>query len=105
MVCVHSESTLKEQFSQEKSSLLLSIHNNSALISEKDLLVENLKSEVGVVFCFLPESWAMSTADPVCLFPLKASEVNAVKMKSLPLVVTVVIVVTDSVKKKIFFRF
>lgn len=55
-VCLHSESTLKEQFNQEKSNLLQSIHKNSALNSEKDLLVENLKSEVGVVFCFLLES-------------------------------------------------
>lgn len=62
-----SESILKEQFSQEKSSLLLSIHNNSALISEKDLLVENLKSEVGIVLCDLPESWATPTTNPICL--------------------------------------
>lgn len=90
-VCLHSETTLKEQFSKEKSSLLQSIHNNSALISEKDLLVENLKSEVGVVFSFLPESWGTSTTNPVCLFPLAHTEVKAVKriLKSLPLVVTV----------------
>lgn len=54
-MCLHSESTLKEQFSQEKSNLLHTIHNNSALILEKDLLVENLNSEVRVIFCFLPE--------------------------------------------------
>lgn len=85
VVCLHSESTLKEQFSQEKSSLLQSIHNNSALISEKDLLVENLKSEVGIVSRDLPESWT-SASKPVCLSPPVRTESKAVKviLKSLP---------------------
>lgn len=43
-----SESTLKEQFDKEKAALLQSIHINSALISEKDQQVENLRSEVGI---------------------------------------------------------
>lgn len=41
-----SESTLKEQFDKEKATLQQSIHKNSALISEKDQQVENLRSEV-----------------------------------------------------------
>ena len=41
-----SESTLKEQFDQEKATLQQSIHKNSALISEKELQVENLRREV-----------------------------------------------------------
>lgn len=47
IVCVFdSESTLKEQFDKEKATLQQSIHKNSALISEKDQQVENLRSEV-----------------------------------------------------------
>lgn len=42
----NSESTLKEQLDKEKAALQQSIHKNSALISEKDQQVENLKSEV-----------------------------------------------------------
>ncbi|XP_029294704.1 CAP-Gly domain-containing linker protein 1 isoform X5 [Cottoperca gobio] len=41
-----SESTMKEQFDKEKAALQKSIHKNGALISEKDLQVENLKSEL-----------------------------------------------------------
>lgn len=49
LCCVFaSKSTLKERFSQEKADLQQSIHKNSALISEKDLLVENLRSEVRI---------------------------------------------------------
>ncbi|XP_062418124.1 CAP-Gly domain-containing linker protein 1 isoform X4 [Pungitius pungitius] len=44
-----SESTLKEQFDKEKSVLQKSIHKNSALISEKDQQVENLRSELVVL--------------------------------------------------------
>ncbi|XP_074493969.1 CAP-Gly domain-containing linker protein 1 isoform X7 [Sebastes fasciatus] len=40
------ESTLKEQFEKEKAALQKSIHKNSALISEKDQQVENLRSEL-----------------------------------------------------------
>lgn len=43
-----SESTLKEQFDKEKAALQQSIHKNSALISEKDQQVENLRSEVRI---------------------------------------------------------
>lgn len=42
----NSESALKEQLDKEKAALQQSIHKNSALISEKDQQVENLKSEV-----------------------------------------------------------
>ncbi|XP_031712144.1 CAP-Gly domain-containing linker protein 1 isoform X5 [Anarrhichthys ocellatus] len=41
-----SGSTLKEQFDKEKAVLQQSIHKNSALISEKDQQVENLRSEL-----------------------------------------------------------
>ncbi|XP_068560112.1 CAP-Gly domain-containing linker protein 1 isoform X4 [Cebidichthys violaceus] len=41
-----SESTLKQQFDKEKAVLQQSIHKNSALISEKDQQVENLRSEL-----------------------------------------------------------
>ncbi|XP_068460998.1 CAP-Gly domain-containing linker protein 1 isoform X4 [Clinocottus analis] len=41
-----SENTLKEQFDKEKAVLQQSIHKNSALISEKDEQVENLRSEL-----------------------------------------------------------
>ncbi|XP_059192358.1 CAP-Gly domain-containing linker protein 1 isoform X4 [Centropristis striata] len=41
-----SDSTLKEAFDKEKASLQQSIHKNSALISEKDQQVENLRSEL-----------------------------------------------------------
>lgn len=44
-----SESTLKEQFDKEKAALQQSIHINSALISEKDQQVENLRSELAVL--------------------------------------------------------
>ncbi|XP_041792248.1 CAP-Gly domain-containing linker protein 1 isoform X2 [Chelmon rostratus] len=44
-----SESTLKEQYEKEKATLQQSIHKNSALISEKDQQVENLKSELAVL--------------------------------------------------------
>ncbi|XP_076586254.1 CAP-Gly domain-containing linker protein 1 isoform X5 [Chaetodon auriga] len=44
-----SESTLKEQFEKEKATLQQSIHKNSALISEKDQQVENLRSELAVM--------------------------------------------------------
>uniref|UniRef100_A0A3Q1CNA0 CAP-Gly domain-containing protein n=1 Tax=Amphiprion ocellaris TaxID=80972 RepID=A0A3Q1CNA0_AMPOC len=44
-----SESTLKEQLDKEKAALQQSIHKNSALISEKDQQVENLKSELTVL--------------------------------------------------------
>ncbi|XP_062273009.1 CAP-Gly domain-containing linker protein 1 isoform X3 [Scomber scombrus] len=41
-----SESTLKEQLDKEKAALQQSIHKNSALISEKDQEVENMRSEL-----------------------------------------------------------
>lgn len=44
----NSESTLKEQLDKEKAALQQSIHKNSALISEKDQQVENLRSEVRI---------------------------------------------------------
>ncbi|XP_070712165.1 CAP-Gly domain-containing linker protein 1 isoform X2 [Pempheris klunzingeri] len=44
-----SESTLMEQFDKEKAALQQSIHKNSALISEKDQQVENLRSELAVL--------------------------------------------------------
>uniref|UniRef100_UPI0037E7F1D5 CAP-Gly domain-containing linker protein 1 isoform X4 n=1 Tax=Semicossyphus pulcher TaxID=241346 RepID=UPI0037E7F1D5 len=44
-----SESTLKEQFDKEKAALQQSIHKNSALVSEKDQQVENLRSELAVL--------------------------------------------------------
>ncbi|CAJ1068185.1 CAP-Gly domain-containing linker protein 1 isoform X5 [Xyrichtys novacula] len=44
-----SESTLKEQFDKEKAALQQSIHKNSALVSEKDHQVENLKSELAAL--------------------------------------------------------
>ncbi|KAM9392460.1 CAP-Gly domain-containing linker protein 1 isoform 2-T3 [Pholidichthys leucotaenia] len=44
-----SESTLKDQLDKEKAALQQSIHKNSALISEKDQQVENLKSELAVL--------------------------------------------------------
>ncbi|XP_069555475.1 CAP-Gly domain-containing linker protein 1 isoform X4 [Brachyistius frenatus] len=44
-----SERTLKEQLNKEKAALQQSIHKNSALISEKDQQVENLKSELAVL--------------------------------------------------------
>lgn len=43
-----SENTLKEQLEKEKAALQQSIHKNSALISEKDQQVENLRSEVRI---------------------------------------------------------
>lgn len=43
-----SASTLKEQFDDEKVALQQSIHKNGALIAEKEQLVQNLKSEVGI---------------------------------------------------------
>lgn len=43
-----SESTLKEQLDKEKDALQQSIHKNSALISEKDKQVQNLRSEVRI---------------------------------------------------------
>ncbi|XP_060894922.1 CAP-Gly domain-containing linker protein 1 isoform X6 [Labrus mixtus] len=44
-----SESTLKEKFDKEKGALQQSINKNSALVSEKDQQVENLKSELAVL--------------------------------------------------------
>uniref|UniRef100_A0A7N9AN25 CAP-GLY domain containing linker protein 1a n=1 Tax=Mastacembelus armatus TaxID=205130 RepID=A0A7N9AN25_9TELE len=44
-----SESTLKEQLDHEKAALQQSIHKNSALISEKNQQVENLRSELSVL--------------------------------------------------------
>ncbi|KAM4576946.1 CAP-Gly domain-containing linker protein 1 isoform 4-T4 [Odontesthes bonariensis] len=44
-----SESTLKEQLKKEKATLQQAIHKNSALISEKDQQVDNLKSELAVL--------------------------------------------------------
>uniref|UniRef100_A0A8D3B403 CAP-Gly domain containing linker protein 1 n=1 Tax=Scophthalmus maximus TaxID=52904 RepID=A0A8D3B403_SCOMX len=44
-----SESTLKEQLDKEKAALQQSVRKNSALISEKDQQVENLKSEMAVL--------------------------------------------------------
>ncbi|XP_063753394.1 CAP-Gly domain-containing linker protein 1 isoform X4 [Eleginops maclovinus] len=41
-----SEGTFKEQYEKEKATLQKSISKNSALISEKDQQVENLKSEL-----------------------------------------------------------
>uniref|UniRef100_A0A4W5NPK2 CAP-Gly domain containing linker protein 1 n=1 Tax=Hucho hucho TaxID=62062 RepID=A0A4W5NPK2_9TELE len=43
------ESTLKKQLDEEKASLQKSIHNSSALISEKDQELETLMSEVRIV--------------------------------------------------------
>lgn len=43
-----SASTLREQFDAEKAALQQSIHKNSALITEKEQLVQNLRSEVGI---------------------------------------------------------
>uniref|UniRef100_A0A667ZVX3 CAP-Gly domain containing linker protein 1 n=1 Tax=Myripristis murdjan TaxID=586833 RepID=A0A667ZVX3_9TELE len=45
-----SESTLKKELDKEKANLQQSIHKNSALISEKDQELENLKSEVRTEF-------------------------------------------------------
>ncbi|XP_037536957.1 CAP-Gly domain-containing linker protein 1 isoform X3 [Nematolebias whitei] len=44
-----SESTLKEQSDKEKATLQQSIYKTSALISEKEQQVENLKSELAAV--------------------------------------------------------
>lgn len=49
ILCV-SESTLKKQVDKEQTTLQQSIHKNSALISEKDLQLENLRSEVRIQF-------------------------------------------------------
>lgn len=43
-----SASTLKGQFDEEKATLQQSIHKNGALIAEKEQLVQNLESEVGI---------------------------------------------------------
>lgn len=49
LCCVFdSESTLKGQLDKEKAALQQSIHKNSALISEKDRQMENLKGEVRI---------------------------------------------------------
>lgn len=49
-----SESTLKEQLDKEKAALQQSVRKNSALISEKDQQVENLKSEVRIACMMAP---------------------------------------------------
>lgn len=49
ILCV-SESILKKQVDKEQATLQQSIHKNSALISEKDLQLENLRSEVRTQF-------------------------------------------------------
>lgn len=43
-----SASTLREQFNDEKTALQQSIGKNSALIAEKEQLVQTLRSEVGI---------------------------------------------------------
>ncbi|KAM8865534.1 CAP-Gly domain-containing linker protein 1 isoform 4-T5 [Synchiropus picturatus] len=41
-----SESSLKEKLDKQKTDIQMTVHKNSALISEKDQLVENLKAEL-----------------------------------------------------------
>lgn len=43
-----SASTLREQFNDEKAALQQSMGKNSALIAEKEQLVQTLRSEVGL---------------------------------------------------------
>lgn len=43
-----SESNLKEQLDKEKDAIQQSIHKNSALITEKDEQIQNLRSEVRI---------------------------------------------------------
>lgn len=43
-----SASTLREQFNDEKAALQQSMGKNSALIAEKEQLVQTLRSEVGI---------------------------------------------------------
>lgn len=64
-----SESNLKKELDKEKASLQQSIHKNSALISEKDQEVKNLRSEVRVR-CMMTQSEATFTHKWPTFLPL-----------------------------------